>query len=121
MAKKILVIDDEKHIVQIVKFNLEKKGGYIVETAMDGLEGYNLVINSKPDLIISDLMMPNLSGFELKDRLDENGFSEVPFIILTAKGQLNKNEESKKEDVIFMTKPFSPRNLLKIIKDILGE
>ncbi len=121
MAKKILVVDDEKHIIQIVKFNLEKRGKYEVVTASDGLEALDVYKNENPDLIISDIMMPNMTGFELYEELRKVD-KEIPFIILTAKGQDSYYEEGKEKGIIdFLTKPFSPKSLLARVKEMLGE
>lgn len=123
MAKKILVTDDEKHILQIVKFNLEKKGKYEVVTAVDGGEGFEVAKKEQPDLIISDLMMPNVTGLEFCKLLREcEETKEIPFIILTAKGQNTYQEEGKQYDITdYLTKPFSPRALLAKTREILGE
>jgi two-component system alkaline phosphatase synthesis response regulator PhoP len=123
MAKKILIADDEKHILQIVKFNLEKKGKYEVVTAVDGEEGFELAKQEKPDLIISDLMMPKVTGLEFCKLLREyEGTKEIPFIILTAKGQNSYQEEGKQYGITdYLTKPFSPKALLAKTKEILGE
>jgi CheY-like chemotaxis protein len=123
MAKKILVADDEKHIVQIVQFNLEKKGNYDVVVASDGEMALEMAKLEKPDLIISDIMMPKMTGFELFEelRLDEET-KDIPFIILTAKGQDSYFEEGEEKGILhILTKPFSPKALLAITKEILGE
>ena len=123
MAKKILVADDEKHIVQIVQFNLEKKGNYDVIVASDGEMALNLIKENKPDLIISDIMMPKMTGFELFEALKaDESLKDIPFIILTAKGQDSYFEEGQEKGILhILTKPFSPRALLGTTKEILGE
>lgn len=123
MGKKILVADDEKHIVQIVQFNLEKKGGYEVITASDGEMALEMIKAEKPDLIISDIMMPKMTGFELFESLREDEeIRDIPFIILTAKGQDSYFEEGQEKGILhILTKPFSPKALLAIAKEILGE
>lgn len=123
MAKKILVVDDEIHIVQIVKFNLEKRGGYEVITAKNGEEGFEMAKSEKPDLILSDVMMPKMSGFQFCEAVKkEESIKATPFIILTAKGQENdiKTGESLGADD-YITKPFSPKALLEKVAEILGE
>jgi len=123
MAKKILVVDDEIHIVQIVKFNLEKRGGYEVITAKNGEEGFEMAKEEKPDLILSDVMMPKMSGFQFCEAVKkEESIKSTPFIILTAKGQENdiKTGESLGADD-YITKPFSPKALLEKVAEILGE
>lgn len=123
MGKKILVADDEKHIVQIVQFNLEKKGNYEVIVASDGEMALELIRQEKPDLVISDIMMPKMTGFELFEALRKNEeIKDTPFIILTAKGQDSYFEEGQEKGILhILTKPFSPKALLAIAKEILGE
>lgn len=123
MAKKILVADDEKHIVQIVQFNLEKKGNYEVIVASDGEMALEMARLEKPDLIISDIMMPKMTGFELFEELRmDDAIKHIPFIILTAKGQDSYFEEGQEKGILhILTKPFSPKALLSITKEILGE
>ena len=81
MGKKILVADDEKHIVQIVQFNLEKKGNYEVIVASDGEMALELIRQEKPDLVISDIMMPKMTGFELFEALRKDEEIKDTFII----------------------------------------
>ena len=123
MGKKILVVDDEIHIVQIVKFNLEKRGGYEVLTAKNGEEGLEIAKSEKPDLILSDVMMPKMSGFQFCEALKKDDeIKSIPFIILTAKGQ--ENDIKTGEDLgvdDYITKPFSPKALLEKVAEILGE
>lgn len=123
MAKKILVADDEKHIVQIVQFNLEKKGNYEVIVAYDGEMALELIKKEKPDLVISDIMMPKMTGFELFEALrKDEEIKDTPFIILTAKGQDSYFEEGQEKGILhILTKPFSPKALLATAKEILGE
>ena len=123
MAKKILVVDDEIHIVQIVKFNLEKRGGYEVITAKNGEEGLETAKEQMPDLILSDVMMPKMSGFQFCEALKRDAeLKKIPFIILTAKGQENDiktGTDLGADD--YITKPFSPKALLEKVAEILGE
>lgn len=123
MKKKILVADDEKHIVQIVQFNLEKKGNYDVVVASDGEMALEMVKLEKPNLIISDIMMPKMTGFEFFEALrSDDEIKDIPFIILTAKGQSSYYEEGQEKGILhFLTKPFSPKALLSLAKEILGE
>lgn len=123
MKKKILVVDDEIHIVQIVKFNLEKRGGYEVITAKNGEEGLETAKEQMPDLILSDVMMPKMSGFQFCEALKRDAeLKKIPFIILTAKGQENDiktGTDLGADD--YITKPFSPKALLEKVAEILGE
>ena len=123
MKKEILVVDDEIHIVQIVKFNLEKRGGYEVITAKNGEEGLETAKEQMPDLILSDVMMPKMSGFQFCEALKRDAeLKKIPFIILTAKGQENDiktGTDLGADD--YITKPFSPKALLEKVAEILGE
>ena len=114
MYNKILVIDDEKAIADIIKFNLEKEG-HSVETAYDGEEGMNMIHELMPDLVILDVMMPKKDGFQvLKEiRMDYR----FPVIMLTAKEEeVDKvlGLELGADD--YITKPFSMRELIARVK-----
>ena len=115
MGKKILVVDDEKSIVDILVFNLFKEGYETLE-AYDGAAGLKLALAEDPDLILLDLMLPEMDGFEVCRRLREQGRT-VPIIMLTA-----REEEANKvlglelgaDD--YITKPFSVRELVARVK-----
>lgn len=117
---KILVVDDEKSIVDMVSMTLEMSG-YQVITAHNGREALNLAIDHIPELIVSDWMMPEMSGLELTRRLKKTDVtSQIPVILLTAKG----DEDSKITGLDaggddYIVKPFSPRELVSRIKAIL--
>lgn len=115
MGKKILVVDDEKSIVDILIFNLFKEGFETVE-AYDGTTGMELALSENPDLILLDLMLPGMDGFEVCRTLREKGCA-TPIIMLTA-----REEEANKvlglelgaDD--YITKPFSVRELMARVK-----
>ena len=113
----ILVVDDERHIVELVRFNLEKEG-YRVITAQDGKEACSLASAEKPDLIILDVMLPEMDGFEVCRVIQRDStISDVPIIMLTARTEeLDKvlGLEIGADD--YITKPFSPRELLARVK-----
>jgi two-component system, OmpR family, alkaline phosphatase synthesis response regulator PhoP len=116
--EKILVIEDEISISTLLKFNLEKSG-YTVITAMDGKEGLELAKSEKPDLILLDLMLPLMDGMEVCKnlRMDKN---LTPILMLTAKDEeLDKilGLELGADD--YLTKPFSPREVVARVKAIL--
>lgn len=120
MASGILVVDDEPSIVELIEFNLEKSG-YRVFKAENGYEALQAVKANKPDLIVLDLMIPGIDGIEVCRRLKgQRESSAIPIIMLTA-----KNEEVDKivglelgaDD--YMTKPFSPRELMARVKAVL--
>lgn len=118
MAKeKILVVDDERNIVELLKFNLEKEG-YDVLTAYDGLEAVKLAREERPDLIVLDIMLPGQGGLEVCRQIRKE--LKTPIIMATAKGEeIDKilGLELGADD--YITKPFSPRELLARIKAIL--
>jgi len=108
--KKILIVDDEKPIVDILKFNLEKEG-YSIITAFDGEEAYNKAISESPDLIFLDVMLLKMDGFTVCRKLREK--ISTPIIMLTAKEEeVDKvlGLELGADD--YMTKPFSIRELV---------
>jgi len=113
----ILVVDDEEPIQELLKFNLEKEG-YLVCVAKDGPEALKRVENDQPDLLVLDLMLPGMDGLEVCRKLRSNPkFQQIPIIMLTAKGEeIDKvlGLELGADD--YMTKPFSPRELLARIK-----
>lgn len=114
---KILVVDDEKVILKGIKFNLEQEG-YTVETAMDGEEAVRLAHDESIDLILLDLMLPKIDGFTVCRTI--RGFSNVPIIMLTAKGEdIDKilGLEYGADD--YITKPFNIREVTARIKAIL--
>lgn len=115
---KILVVDDEASIVTLLQFNIEK-AGFDVVTAEDGRSGYELVLSEKPDLIVLDLMLPEMDGIEVTKKLRQDKVN-VPILMLTAKDEeLDKiiGLELGADD--YMTKPFSPREVVARIKAIL--
>lgn len=109
---KILVVDDEASIVTLLQFNIEK-AGFDVVTAEDGRTGYELALSEKPDLIVLDLMLPEMDGIEVTKKLRQDKVN-VPILMLTAKDEeLDKiiGLELGADD--YMTKPFSPRSSCK--------
>ncbi|MFO7248109.1 MAG: response regulator transcription factor [Bacillota bacterium] len=116
--EKILVVDDEVPIVTLLQFNLEA-AGYVVVTALDGQYGYELVKKERPDLIILDLMLPGMDGMEFCKRLRQEN-DHTPILMLTARDdELDKvlGLELGADD--YLTKPFSPRELVARVKAIL--
>lgn len=119
MPMKILVCDDERHIVRLIQVNLEREG-YEVVTAYDGKDGLEKVKATKPDMMVLDVMMPYMDGFEvLKNLRMDPATRELPVIMLTAKAQ--------DQDIfmgyhvgadMYLTKPFNPRELLTFVRRI---
>ena len=122
MGKKILVVDDEAHIVHVVSMKLTN-AGYDVITAMDGEEALELCVAENPDLIITDYQMPFMSGMELCKRLRrEPSVSETPAILLTARGHDVEPEDVAEARIeTMLAKPFSPRELLEKVNEIFSD
>jgi two-component system alkaline phosphatase synthesis response regulator PhoP len=117
MEAKILIVDDEKNIVELIKFHLKKENYRVIE-AYKGKDALDLYRKEKPDLIILDVMLPDMGGFEVCKTIRKE--SRVPIIMLTAKGEeIDKilGFELGADD--YITKPFSPRELLARIKAVL--
>ena len=123
MAKgKILVVDDEIYIVHILDFSLGMEG-YEVLTALDGEQALEKARAEKPDLIVLDIMMPKLDGYETCKLLKaDTATKNIPVILLSAKG---RNVDQKIGFEVgaddYITKPFSPRKLVERINAILGQ
>ena len=120
LKKKILVVDDEKDIVDILKYNLERENEFDVLTAKDGKEAIELAAKF-PDLIILDIMMPKLNGFEVCKQLKINSeTAKIPVIFLTAK-------ENEIDEILgleigaddYISKPISPRKVLARVKSVI--
>jgi two-component system, OmpR family, alkaline phosphatase synthesis response regulator PhoP len=122
MGKKILVADDESHILHVVSLKL-RNAGYAVVTACDGQEALELAQAEQPDLLIIDYHMPRLSGLELCQRLKhEPAVSRIPAILLTARGyDLDLDSAQSSGIVRILSKPFSPRQLLATVNEVLAE
>lgn len=119
-SAKVLIIEDEEHISELVKYNLES-AGYQVATAYDGEEGLKLVAEFKPELVILDLMLPKLDGISVCNKLrNQKETEEISIIMLTAKS-------SETDKIIgleigaddYITKPFSVRELQARVKTVL--
>ncbi len=124
MAKKkrILLVDDEVDFVEVLRVRLENSN-YEVVVAYDGEEGLERAEREEPDLIILDIMLPKINGFDVcrKLKVDEN-FKNIPIIMLTAKFQANdiKFGMAMGADA-YITKPFEPHLLIEKIRELLNK
>jgi len=122
MGKRILIADDEPNIVVSLEF-LMKQRGYVVRVAQTGEEALNAVSEFAPDLILLDVMMPRMSGYDLCQRVRENpGWNGIKIIMLSAKGR--EIEVSKGIAVgadAYVTKPFATKELIAKVQELLGE
>jgi two-component system alkaline phosphatase synthesis response regulator PhoP len=119
---KILVVDDEIYIVHILDFSLGMEG-YEVVTALDGEQALEKLKVEKPDLIVLDIMMPKLDGYEVCKAIKADPQTrQIPVILLSAKG---RNVDQKMGFDVgaddYITKPFSPRKLVERINQLLGQ
>jgi DNA-binding response OmpR family regulator len=121
-TKTILVADDESHILHVVSLKL-RNAGYTVVTARDGQEALELAQQQKPDLLITDYHMPQLSGLELCQKLkQEAATSGIPAIMLTARGYHLEPCDTERNGILRMlSKPFSPRHLLATVNEVLEQ
>ncbi len=119
--KRILAVDDEKLIVLAIRHNL-KLAGYDVIEAYDGREAIQKIEAERPDLIILDVMMPELNGWDVLSSIrDDPELRATPVIMLTALGQDGDVGETIRRGADFhLTKPFEPRNLLDIVGKLLA-
>lgn len=116
-GKRILVVDDEPRMIGFIRMNLELEGHQVIE-AHNGLQALEMIRTQLPDVVLMDVMMPEMDGFETMKLLRE--FSTVPVIMLTAKGDENDKVyglELGADD--YVTKPFGPRELSSRIKAVL--
>jgi len=118
MVKKILVIDDEPAIAQLIKINLEADG-YEVDTALDGMEGIEKAKASPPDVITLDVLMPGMNGFQVMELLKKNpGTADIPVIFISIVEGPQKDRGFYLGAVDFLTKPIEYGELLKSLKKI---
>lgn len=118
---KILVVDDEVYILHILDFSLGAEG-YEVVTAVNGEQAIERAREEQPDLIVMDVMMPRLDGYETCRELKRDPETRnIPIIILTAKGrEIDKRIGFEAGALEYITKPFSPGKLIDRVHDILG-
>jgi phosphate regulon transcriptional regulator PhoB len=118
--KRVLLVEDDKDIVELVRYNLEKEG-YYFSSAADGATGLAQIRKTPPDLLVLDLMLPKISGLEIcKEIRKDVSLNRLPILILTAKGEEADRVvglELGADD--YVTKPFSPRELVARIKALL--
>jgi CheY-like chemotaxis protein len=121
MTKRVLLCDDEIHILRAAEFKLAA-AGYEVLCAFSGREAWDLVQERIPDLVVTDFQMPEMNGIELIERLrGDANTAHLPIIMLTAKGLEVAREEVQRLGLVkILTKPFSPRALLQLIDETLS-
>ena len=120
--KKILIVDDEKELVEIIKMSLEPLG-YEVFEAYDGSEGLEKARQIKPDLIVLDLMLPKMDGYQVCRMLKfDVNFKHIPIILFTARAAKDDLEKGKEAGAdAFITKPFKHEVLQEKIESLLNK
>ena len=120
MKLKVLIVEDENSLLELLKFNFTKDG-FKVDTAMDGEMALEKILNKAPDLLVLDWMLPKLSGIELCRRIRKNKeIKNLPIIMLTARGEEDdrlRGLETGADD--YITKPFSVNELMARVKAVL--
>ncbi len=122
-GKLVVCIEDEQEMIDLVQLILGRRG-FTVEGANGGLEGLEKIQKRKPDLVLLDLMMPDMDGWEVYQRMkSDEDLREIPVIVVTAKAQsIDKVlglHIAKVDD--YITKPFGPQELLESVEKILGQ
>ena len=120
MADRILVVDDEAHILHVLSLKL-RNAGYEVFTAVDGEDGYELATKHLPALVITDFQMPYMTGLELCKALANNGpTGNTPGLIRAARGYALYDDDLRIGNIKgVLSKPFSPRAVLQLVKETL--
>jgi DNA-binding response OmpR family regulator len=122
MTKRILLCDDEAHILRAAEFKF-KRAGYEVFCASDGQEGWELVLRHRPDIVVTDCQMPRMNGLQLAERIKLTPeTSGLPVIMLSAKGfELSPADIREKFGIrALLAKPFSPRELFQRVEATLA-
>ncbi len=115
----ILIVDDDKDVLDLVRF-MAGREGYRIVTAGDGKEGIELALQEKPELIIMDIMMPEVDGHTATLELSrQEATKDTPIIILTAKGNMRSAFELTPNVIAYIEKPFDPKHLRDIIQKTL--
>lgn len=119
---RILAVDDEPHILRLVSFSLSARGFEMLEAA-DGLAALEMAEREQPDLILLDVMMPLLDGYETCRRLKANpATADIPVVMLSAKSQQAEQVIGREAGAIdYICKPFTPKDLVAQVREVLGE
>lgn len=119
--RRILVVEDDPHILRQIEYNLQTHG-YAVETAMTGVEALKRLMMRRPDLLITDIMMPEMDGYELVASLRrDDHLSDLPVIMLTARSEDADVAQGYNSGTdLYLTKPFNPTELITFVQRIVG-
>lgn len=121
-AKKVLVVDDEEFVRQLIQIKLKFCGIDTIE-AVNGADAVEIAIAEKPDLILLDVMMPKMNGFEACQKLkSHHETAGIPIVMLTARGDPSAKERGENAGALeYLTKPFSPQKLAERVIEILNQ
>ena len=119
---KLLIVDDETHILQVLSLKL-RSCGYEIATAVDGEDAMHQVKKDMPDLIISDVQMPYMNGLEFASALaKDKSTSHIPVVILTARGHTFEQSDTDLPNIQkVLSKPFSPRGIAQLVATLLED
>ena len=120
MSTKILIVDDEPHMLRVTELSI-KKGGYQIVIGRNGKEALELAAREKPSLIVMDVSMPEMDGLTALTQLKANPeTAKIPVIMLTVRGQAMARQQAEQSGAaVYLTKPFSPSQLLVEVKRLL--
>ncbi len=122
MTKKVLLCDDEIHILKAAELKVSR-AGYDVRIARDGEQAWQMILDDLPDILVTDVQMPRCDGFELSQRIRQDERTrDLPILMLTAKGfELEQQELMERWGIIdIVAKPFSPRELVRRIDAVIS-
>ena len=122
MPGSIFLVDDELHVAQILGRRLEREG-YTISTARDGIEAFDRIVESQPDMIISDLQMPRLDGLGLAEKLKSDpATAAIPIVMLTSRGHRADDETVERTNIVrLVAKPFSSHEMVRVVSEVLEE
>jgi two-component system alkaline phosphatase synthesis response regulator PhoP len=121
-VKRVLAVDDEPHILKLVSFSLKTHGFEVLE-ACDGMSAVEVAEAEQPDLILMDVMMPLLNGYDACERIKANpATADIPVVMLSAKSQVTEQAEGIGRGALcYITKPFTPKELVQRVTELIGE
>ena len=121
MGKRVLLVEDEPNIIEAIRFILNRDG-WRVHTHSDGRDAVDVVRQTRPDVLILDVMLPGKSGYDiLRELRTEFAEAELPVLMLTARGQMKDRELAERAGASrFMTKPFSNADMLEAVRSLAG-
>lgn len=122
MPQRVLVVDDDPHVLKLLRLNFELEG-YDVVSATNGEDALKLIASKKPDVVVCDVMMPGMNGLEVVRRVREDeAFANLPIVIVSAKAQVGDVSAGEGAGAdAYVTKPFDPQDLLDAVGRVLKQ